>query len=414
MRAEDIVQGKVSRGTAVSIEGRIAELLPLLAMGGQPYERFILDDGSAKVTVIIPASEKFLLPGDRVRLTARVRPCPYAPAMNCLESEPEEIELLEWKWIEPAHRRGEAVKGPFNIRFLLHMTRMDEEVMEGIISTGLDPLRIKEVFEERLEANEDLRDLTATLTAMTMYSVFLRDLSAANITRMTISLLTGLPLPDEVKLALIPLSDMLETLASREGLAPYISPPEELRGVVERYPVASEEELKEVPRLEGLARKILRDLNEGKRISILLEFSESKDLEEIRKMVQVVAGLSGSRLLMMTAQSLAEEMTDVIADLREMLSVKKGERVIVYIEAPELLFPNESMLDLLKVPAELKPNLMSIKAEIVKTLSELLERACLIAATVSGAMVDTQALRVATLISMEAGAIPSGGPDYSM
>lgn len=414
MRLADLVQGRVAKGTELILEGRITELLPLFSMGGEPYERFILDDGSARITVIMPLSEMLFLPGDRVRLTARVRPCPYTPTVNCLETEAEEVEILDWKWIDLSHRRSEALKGPFNIKVLLHMTRMDEEVIEGIVSTDLDPLRMKEVFEERIEAGKSVRDLLYTLTAMTMYSVFLRDLSAASMTRIALSLLESLQLPEDFKLALGLLSDMLNTLASREGLAPYISPPEDMRGVIERYPVASERELDELPKLGGLARKIVSELNEGQKVSVLLEFSEPGELQEIRKMAEVVAGLSGSKLLIVNARSLVEEREIVISDLKQILGSKQEKKVIAYMEAPELLFPSESMLDLLGIPQEEKQDLLRTKEEATKSLRELLGGVCVIAATVSGAMVDPQALGRASVVSMKAGEIVKGIPDYTM
>ncbi|MGC9021460.1 MAG: hypothetical protein ACP5KE_09675 [Candidatus Methanodesulfokora sp.] len=121
--------------------------------------------------------------------------------------------------------------------------------------------------------------------------------------------------------------------------------------------------------------------------------------------------MSGSKLLMIKAQSLAEEIADVISDLREISSVRE-ERLIIYIEAPELFIPNERMIDLLRIPNESKAELLRAKAKIANVLREIVNRANFIAATASGAMVDAEALRGAITISIRASS--TEGLDYSI
>lgn len=406
MQVIDVVQGKVARGDQVILEGKIAEILPIFSMGGQKYERFILDDGTGRITVITPESEKLLLPGDEVRVEARVRPCPYAPIVNCIESESDKIEILEWKWIDPAYRKSELSKGPFDIHVLLHMTKLDDKVMEGIISTELDPLKIKECFEERLESGKSFLDLISTLTAMTMYSVFLKDLSAASSTLTALNLIKGLNIPDDVKLTVDMLSDMLGTMVSREGLAPYISPPKEMKGIIERYPVANE--LKEIPRLEKLARNILNSIKEGRKEVIIVEFSNREDLEEIRRMAEVVAGLSGSKLLLISAHSLAEEMEDLISDIEELLRTKQ-ENLIIYIEGLELFLPSDILINMVKISPEAMPTVVKIKEKFARTFKELSGKATIIVTTVSESFVDSEILKGATTFSARTGAFEKVG-----
>jgi len=163
MSAADVVEGRLSKGARVRLEGRVTQLLPVFRMGELTYERFLLEDDTGRVTVIAPASEVLLLPGDEVRVEGRVRPCPYAPSMNCLETRAEEVELLGWRWADPAHREGLLTRGAFNVKILLHMTSLDEEVIRGVMETELDPMRIREAFERRLSSGGGFQDLLATL-----------------------------------------------------------------------------------------------------------------------------------------------------------------------------------------------------------------------------------------------------------
>lgn len=414
MPASDVVKGKLGRGVKVTLEGKVVQLLPIFSMGELVYERFLLDDGTARVTVIMPASGKIVLPGDEVRVEGRVRPCPYVPSANCVESRAEEVEVLKWKWVEPAHRGSWVVKGAFNVRFLLHMTSLDEEVIEGVLATELDPLRMREAFEERISSGKGCYDLLATLSAMTMYAVFLRDLNAASITRLSIALLEGLALPDEVRVTMSMLSDMLTTLASKEGLAPYVSPPSELRGVVESYPTFTERDLEGIPRLKELARSLLEDVRRSGRGYLLLEFSDREDLEEARRMAEVLAGASQAKLAIITASALAEDMDEVISDLKGLLSGKQDEKLVVYLEAPELLLPNERMLEIMRLQPELRQIAANAKSEVAEILRSVMERASLIAVTASLAMVDTGALEGVKVASLEAGVTLGSEMDYSV
>ena len=409
MPIEDIVSGKLPRGSQVELEGTVTELLPIFLMGGSSYERFSLDDGTAKITVIMPSTDIYLLPGDRVRVVGRVRPCPYAPAVNCVETEGEYVEIKNWKWIEPSKRRSENRKGPFNMSVLLHMTRLDEEVIRGIVETDLDPVRIRERFESCINSGESYDHLLDMLSAMTMYSIFLRDLDAASSVRMTLKLLEALPVGRILNL----LSDMVETLVSREGLAPYLSGGG--KGIVERYPVADESSLEEVIELKGLADRLINDINEGKKEFIVLEFSKGEELEKIRKVVEIAAGITGSRLLLLYASSVAEETLNVLSEIKETSKNLRGdERVILYLEAPELLFPNEKMLGLLRLPTEALEGASNLKSEFSRVFRELSNKILIVAATVSSSMIDGNSIGRTVVIPVETGVEIASDMEYSI
>jgi len=409
MPIEDIVSGKLPRGSQVELEGTVTELLPIFLMGGSSYERFSLDDGTAKITVIMPSTDIYLLPGDRVRVVGRVRPCPYAPAVNCVETEGEYVEIKNWKWIEPSKRRSENRKGPFNMSVLLHMTRLDEEVIRGIVETDLDPVRIRERFESCINSGESYDHLLDMLSAMTMYSIFLRDLDAASSVRMTLKLLEALPVGRILNL----LSDMVETLVSREGLAPYLSGGG--KGIVERYPVADESSLEEVIELKGLTDRLINDINEGKKEFIVLEFSKGEELEKIRKVVEIAAGITGSRLLLLYASSVAEETHNVLSEIKETSKNLRGdERVILYLEAPELLFPNEKMLGLLRLPTEALEGASILKSEFSRVFRELSNKILIVAATVSSSMIDGNSIGRTVVIPVETGVEIASDMEYSI
>jgi len=292
---------------------------------------------------------------------------------------------------------------------LLHMTRLDEEVIRGIVETDLDPVRIRERFESCINSGESCDHLLDMLSAMTMYSIFLRDLDAASSVRMTLKLLETLPIGKILNL----LSDMVETLVSREGLAPYLSG--EGKGIVERYPVADESSLKEVVELRGLADRLINDLREGKKEFIILEFSRGEELEKIRKVVEIVAGITGSKLLLLYASSVAEDTHNILSEIKETSkNLKEDERAILYLEAPELLFPNEKMLGLLKLPAEALEGVSDLKSEFSKVFRELSSKILIVAATVSSSMVDGNSIGRPVVIPLETGVEIASDMEYSI
>jgi len=127
----------------------------------------------------------------------------------------------------------------------------------------------------------------------------------------------------------------------------------------------------------------------------------------------MVAGVSQARLLMVLASSLAEDMAEVMSDLRDLATSRPGERLLVYLEAPELLVPNDRMLEMMSVQRELISTVSNSKRVALRLLRDLMERASIVAVTSSLAMVDTEALAGVKQLPLRAAAIP-GGMDYSL
>ncbi len=412
MRVKDIVEGSVPVGSEVELEGTITDILPSFSLGDIVYERFSLEDGTGRLTVILPTTPKYFLPDDRVRVRGRARPCPYAPSVTCLETSGDDIDILEWKWIEPRFREEAARKGAFNVNALLQITKFDRELIKGVVETGLDPLKIREKFEEDLSSGRDVRYLVDTLAAMTMYAVFLRDLPAADVVKTTLYLLSNLDIPDGERRVLKVLGEMIDALVSREGLAPYISPPEAIQGVVERYPVAEEDEIEGLPRLGSLAKRIIEDLKEGKKEFLIVEISDGSQVMEARKMAEVAAGVAKAKLYYMPISSLssAEGMGQVISDLKSIVEgIKPDEKVIFYMEGIEILAPSERMMEMMKLDPQAVLAAMAFKADLMKTLESLLEKAVVVSVTSSKVLIDDElASKAAQVISGQTGMGVSG------
>ena len=412
MRVKDIVEGSVPVGSEVELEGTITDILPSFSLGDIVYERFSLEDGTGRLTVILPTTPKYFLPDDRVRVRGRARPCPYAPSVTCLETSGDDIDILEWKWIEPRFREEAARKGAFNVNALLQITKFDRELIKGVVETGLDPLKIREKFEEDLSSGRDVRYLVDTIAAMTMYAVFLRDLPAADVVKTTLYLLSNLDLPDGERRVLKVLGEMIDALVSREGLAPYISPPEAIQGIVERYPVAEEDEIEGLPRLGSLAKRIIEDLKEGKKEFLIVEISDGSQVMEARKMAEVAAGVAKAKLYYMPISSLssAEGMGQVISDLKSIVEgIKPDEKVVFYMEGIEILAPSERMMEMMKLDPQAVLAAMAFKADLMKTLESLLEKAVVVSVTSSKVLIDDElASKAAQVISGQTGMGISG------
>ncbi len=412
MKVEDITKGGVPAGSEVELEGTITDILPSFSLGDIVYERFSLDDGTGRLTVILPTNPKYFLPDDRVRVRGRVRPCPYAPSVTCLETSGDDVEIIEWKWIEPRFREEAARKGAFNVNALLQITQFDRELIRGVVETGLDPLRIRERFEEDLSAGRDVRYLVDTLAAMTMYAIFLRDLPAAKSVKTALYLIRDLKLPQSERRVLELMSNMIDTLVSREGLAPYISPPESVRGIVERYPVAQRGEMDELPRLAQLAKRLVEDLDKGKREFIIVEIADGSQASEARRMAEVVAGVAGAKLYYMPVSSLSspEGIGQVISDLKGIVDgMKPGEKILFYMEGLELLVPSERMLEAMKLSQEAMTAAKAFKADLIRVIESLLEKSIVVAVTSSKVMIDDEiAGKASQIVSGTTGAGISG------
>ncbi len=418
MSIHDILEGKIPQGSLVSLQGKVSQILPAFALGDLAYERFMLEDDTGKLTVIAPSSPKYILPGDKIKVKGRVRPCPYAPSVSCLETSMDDVEIVEWKWIDPKFRQEMDRKGEFSVNALLQITEFDDEVLKGVIETDLDPLKMRSKLEENVSSGKGISYLVDTLAAMTMYSIFLRDLNAAKTVKEVLYMAKSVNIPKEEKRVLDVLGRMVDSLVSREGLAPYVQPPETTKGIVERYPLASEDEINTLPHLASLANDLLNEVKRGKSEFILIEVANNEQLAEARRLAEIVAGVAGAKLYYMPYSSISstEGVADVLSDLKAIPSSLGSGKVVFYFEGLEMLVPSERALEMMKVPPEGVQGMKVLKVEVLKAMEGILGKALVIAATTSKMMLDESLVeKAARVVSGSTGAsISSESQGYTM
>ncbi len=418
MSIQEILTGKVPLGSLVGLKGRIEQILPAFTLGDIVYERFILGDNTGKLTIIAPSSPKYILPGDRIEIKGRVRPCPYAPSIPCVETTLDDVEMVEWKWIDPRFRQEMDKKGEFSVNALLQITEFDDEVLKGVIETDLDPLKMRSKLEENISSGKGIGYLIDTLAAMTMYSIFLRDLNAAKTVKEILYMSESINIPEEEKRVLEVLGRMIDSLVSREGLAPYVQPPETTKGIVERYPLSSKDEIGTLPNLASLANDLLNGIKEGKNEFVLIEVASNEELTEVRRLAEIVAGVEGAKLYYMPYSSIssAEGIADVLSDLKTIPISLQGEKVVFYLEGLEMLIPSERALEMMKVPPEGVQGMKVLKAEVLRAMEKILGKAIVIAATTSKMMLDEDLIeKVSRVVSGSTGAsISSESQGYTM
>ncbi len=418
MSIHDILDKKVPSGSLVNLQGKVGQILPAFALGDLAYERFVLEDDTGKLTVIAPSSPRYILPGDKIKVEGRVRPCPYALSVSCLETTFDDIKILEWKWIDPRFRQEIDKKGEFSVNALLQITEFDNEVLRGVIETDLDPLKMRSKLEENASSGKGISYLVDTLAAMTMYSIFLRDLNAAKTVKEVLYMSESINVPKEEKRVLEVLGRMVDSLVSREGLAPYVQPPETTKGIVERYPIASKDEVSTLPHLASLANDLLNEVKGGKKEFILIEVASNDQLAEARRLAEIVAGATGAKLYYMSYSSISSTrgIADVLSDLKTIPSGLEGGKVVFYLEGLEMLVPSERALEMMKVPPEGVQGMKVLKAEVLKAMEEILGKAWVIAATTSKMMLDENLVEKASkVVSGSAGAsISSESQGYTM
>ncbi len=402
MNIGEIINGKAPYGSKIVVEGNIKDLLPVFKLGDISYDRFILEDRTGRVVVLLPSSTKYYLPGDTVKVVGRVRPCPYAPSSLCIESSDEEVEIRGWKWIDPHFRKELDRMGNFYVRILLQVSTVDDKVIRGILETSLDPMKIKERFEYVLEKGESASYLIETLSSMTMYSIFFRDLEAAKSVKTSIYLVKGLDLPEGIRSSLRILEEMVDSLTSREGLASYVKPPEAVRGVVERYPLAEDKDLKELAGLEWVANRILESLKERKGEFVIIEVKDRTQLVLTRRLAEIVSGISGLKLYYMPVSSVTdtESFLEAVNDLKVISdSIKSGESAVIYLEGLEILLPSDMMLSAMKLPEESVEGAKVFKTEMGGVFERLLQgNSVIIVATSSKALIDDKFSSKATML----------------
>ena len=325
-----------------------------------------------------------------------------------METNASNVKILSWKWYGPKERRELEELGPFNVRSLLQVAKLDSDLMRAIKETELDPISFREAFSSQANVSH----LTDALAAMTTYALIFKDIPAAKAVITALYLVKDLNLPDQERRVLSLLEDMLDVLVSREGLAPYIKPPESVRGVVTVYPPSpSKEDLMKLPTLSRLGNELVEMVKGGKGGLFLVEVSEDVHVVEARAMANLVAGLAGAKLYYSPISSLSSEdgLLEVMDDLKR-IAEERGPFVL-YMEGAELLFPGEMLM-----PKEepVRWAMESVMGDILKALDSLRSRGPVILVTRSSVMLSEKLTGRATkIIAMETGGESEGRePEY--
>ncbi|HIE24236.1 MAG TPA: hypothetical protein EYP68_08430 [Candidatus Korarchaeota archaeon] len=401
----DLLEKVLKTGEIVELEGKVSELLPVFALGTRRYERIVISDDTGQITLVLPSSPKYFLPGDLIKLRGRVRPCPYVPSEVCIETSADDIEILNPKWIRPEDRKELDDLGAFTLFAFLAVTTLDEKKMEPILKTKLESTKIYEEVRKKIELGEDVNDFMEILEAMTLYSVFFRSLSAAEATRNSVIMIKGLDIEKEVRSRLDVMEKFLKAVVDVEGFRPYILSPK--TGLIETYPLGTEEELRKYEELFGPAMEVVKSLRgEGDLRFMIIQLEGSlKELEKVRKVIEVAAGAGGASLLTSTIDTTLEKFQEVIEQL--MRIPERRERAILYIEGLEILTPSDLFISTFVKD----PNVaLKVRGRSLDLLSKILENPLivLVAVTPSIALVDKKVVEKADRVVGEAKKIKKG------
>ncbi len=402
---EELLAKPLKPGEIVEIVGKVSELLPVFTLGTKRYERMVVSDDTGKIIVSFPSSPKYFLPGDAVKLRGRMRQCPYMPMEKCIETNAEDIEILEPKWIRPQDRKELDELGAFTLFAFLAVTTLDEKKMEPILKTRLEPMRIYEEARKRIELGKDLSDLIELLEAMTLYSVFFRSLSAAEVTQNSLIMIKGLKIGEKSIARIKLMEKFLRALVDVEGFRPYISGPK--AGLIETYPLGKEEELEKYGELSKPAVEVVKSLKgEGDvRLMIVQLKGFLEGIEKVRKIVEIAAGAGGASLLTSTIDTTLENFQEVMEGL-ERISNRK-EKTLLYIEGLEILAPSNLFISTFvkdpDIALKVRKKSLNLLFKILKNPSILI-----VAVTPSIALVAKEAVEKADKIVGKAKKIKKG------
>ncbi len=392
-------------GEIVEIEGRVTELLPVFTLGSKRYERMVVSDDTGQITVSLPSSPKYFLPGDTLRLKGRVRPCPYMPSEICIETSAEKVEIVEPKWVRPQDRKDLDNLGPFTLFAFLAVTTLDEKKMEPILKTRLKPTKIYEEVERRVKLKEDPTDLIDLLESMTLYSVFFRSLSAAEITQNSVVMIKGLALKEEHKARLDMMKKFLKALVDVEGFRPYIlgSKP----GLIETYPLGTEKDLRKFGELSDPVIEVVKSLRGSGDLKFMIVQLEGflEGIEKVREVIELAAGAGEASLLTSTIDTTLERFQEIIEQLETLPNGK--DKTLLYIEGLEILVPSDFFISTFVKD----PNVASkVRARCLDLLSKILKNPhiVLVAITPSLALVANDVVEMADKIVGEVKKIKKG------
>ncbi len=372
----DVLEGRVPEGEEVSLTGEVVDLLPLIAIGDIRYGRLRISDGKDSIVLMIQQGSGYYLPGDVLEVRGKVRPCPFMLSLKCVETDPDMIRVKSWKYVSPEDRGSVERLGPFYLKYLLFFTSTDERVVDVLLKTGLEPLRVLSLAREMAARGEDMRGLVDAITAMVAYSYFLKDLEAANTANIITKLLLGDgTLPDKFKEAIDPLDKMISIMVSAEGLRVVVEPSPSMVGLVKLYPTASPEELDDVSFLRPLTERLIHLLKEGSSRLIIIEIMQKELIPMVRKMGELIPGLGEAPLYYLAVPSLesSESFGEAVSKL-----IKLGEEMesksVVYLEFPEILVPSDAFISTANVPDEWKMMMHIMRKDVIDSLKKALEK----------------------------------------
>ncbi len=372
----DVLEGKVPEGEEVVLTGEVVDLLPLIAVGDISYGRLRITDGKDSIVVMIQQGSGYYLPSDVLEVRGKVRPCPFMLSLKCVETDPDMIKIKGWKYVSPEDRGSVERLGPFYLKYLLFFTSTDRKVVDVLLKTGLEPLKVLSLAKEMATKGEDMKGLVDAITAMVAYSYFLKDLEAANTTNIITKLLMGdKTLPDKFKEIIDPLDKMISIMVSAEGLRVVVEPSPSMIGLVKLYPTASPEELDDVSFLRPLVERLIDFLKEGASKLIILEIMQKELIPMVRKMGELIPGLGESPLYYLAVPSLesSEAFGEAVSKLIKLGDEMEGKSV-VYLEFPEILVPSDTFLSTANVPDELKMMMYMMRKDVVESLNKVLEK----------------------------------------
>ncbi len=392
-------------GEIVEIEGRVTELLPVFTLGTRRYERMVISDDTGEITVSLPSSSKYFLPGDLLKLKGRVRPCPYMPSEKCIETSAEEIVILEPKWVRPQDRKDLDDLGPFTLFAFLAVTTLDERKMEPILKTRLEPVKIYEEVRKMVELGKDISDFIELLESMTLYSVFFRSLSAAEVTQNSVIMVRGLDIGEKYRSKLDIMEKFLRALVDVEGFRPYILGPK--AGLIETYPLGKEEELDKYGELSNPAIEVVKSLRgEGDLRFMIIQLEGSLEgIRKVREVFELAAGAAEASLLSSTIDTTLEKFQEVIEQLETIPNRK--EKTLLYIEGLEVLVPSNLFISTFVKD----PNVaLKVRMKGLNLLSRILKKSSIVivAITPSIALVAKEAVEKADKIVGKAKKIKKG------
>ncbi len=387
----EITSGEIPRGEEVEIEGKIREVLPTVRLGQEMYERLIVEDDTGTVTVVVKVTPFYFFPGDVIRVKGVVKPCFYMTQAACVEADPDGIEFVKEYRIPLTQREILSKLGPFKLMSLLMFSRLDAELIDLIIDTRLDPLKLAREAEQpkRLERIVEL------LSGMTFYSVFVRDVGAAKVTETALLLIKGKVTEPKLLGKLELMEYFLRAIVEEQGFR-YAIEPVPMPPIQEVDTRISEEEAKQVHSIVETLSSAIAKLRGGSGPGLVLIDLPDEDPLKGRALAKLVASKAHAKLYVVNVDAIRTNFETVVMELTSLASTLTGPAV-VYIEGVEYLIPTD--LIKLTMDAESGSAFDTLATKVTETLKKLSSRpnVLVLAGTISPAVVSSRLLSAAEL-----------------